>query len=247
MSVRKTPANSQAPMAMAATMVPTEAPVSDMSRLSLVLSTGAKEAAAREADAKGVKGGIKKKFKSREARAMADQSVQQAHGEKATVKERILTLAAKLNIHALMQFTHILNMSSAYVNVLMMTEGRIEKKTADYKQMMADNGYDLEAKLYSTDEGESYFQQIYAMMLKALKKSIDSSGTRLINDPEMFAKLQTVANNTAMKIFKYAGTELEQPSVDPGQAERADADATELVILNLRILYSPDDLAHWRF
>ena len=240
MSVRK-PAQVRAPPMAPMAPMATEAPVSDMSRLSLVLSAGAKEAAAREADATGVNGGITKKSKSRKERAMADQSVQQAHGEKATVRERILTLAAKLNIHALMQFTRILKMSPTYVNVLMMTEGRIEKKTADYKQMMADNGYDLEAKLYSTDEGESYFQQIYAMMLKALEKSIDSSGTRLINDPEMFAKLQTVANNTAMKIFKYAGTELEQPSVDPGQAERADADATELVILNLRILYSPDE------
>jgi len=47
-----------APMAMVAPMATaTAAPVSDMSRLSLVLSAGAKEAAAREAEATGVKSG----------------------------------------------------------------------------------------------------------------------------------------------------------------------------------------------
>ena len=60
MSVRKPAqvrAPPMAPMAMVAAAPATAAPVSDMSRLSLVLSAGAKEAAAREAETTGVRPG----------------------------------------------------------------------------------------------------------------------------------------------------------------------------------------------
>lgn len=278
MSVRK-PTQVRAPpmaVAMAAPAPATAAPVSDMSRLSLVLGAGAKEAAAREAEATGAKekkGIYKTKsgrvsnwdrlhkkladdpelrerandhaernlpeghdmergamlqrniWKTQRAQADAEERAEYeqrmlaqklvseggALGDRAMVQARLYTVAAKLNIAGLRQFTAILKMSPMWVNVLMMTEGRIEKKTGEYKQMMAENGFDLEAKLRSDEADDKYFQLVYMKMRLALTQAINRTNTGLVNDLEAYEKIQDASNRTAAKILSLAGTELQQP------------------------------------
>lgn len=284
MSVRK-PAQVRAPpMAPMAPM----APMSDMSRLSLVLGAGAKEAAAREAEATGVKsgkevmrrvrkvipgvpkGGFKKPsiknlgrglprlfgddddnasnasgdtvdemleqaeaedgaakdadeqaeaeaeaaFKAAELQGAANQRAAMALGPMEMVKARLYTVAAKLNIAGLRQLTAILKMSPMWVNAFMMTEGRIEKKTREYEQMMAENGFDLEAKLRSDEADDKYFQLVYMKMRLALQQEINRTNTGLVSDPDAYKKIQDASNRTAAKILSLAGTSLQQSDPD---------------------------------
>jgi len=250
MSVRK-PAQVRAPpMAMAmAPMATATAPVSDMSRLSLVLGAGAKEAAAREAEVTGVKsgkgvmprvrkvipgmpkGGFKKpsmknlgrgfprlfgddEEEDDELKELAAQRAAMALGPMEMVKARLYTVAAKLNITGLRQLTAIMKMSPMWVNALMMTEGRIEKRTGEYEQMMADNGFDLEAKLHSDEADDKYFQLVYIKMRVALQQEINRTNTVLVSDPEAYEKIQAASNRAAAKILSLAGTSLQQSGPD---------------------------------
>ena len=250
MSVRK-PAQVRAPpMAMAMEpMATATAPVSDMSRLSLVLGAGAKEAAAREAEVTGVKsgkgvmprvrkvipgmpkGGFKKpsmknlgrgfprlfgddEEEDDELKELAAQRAAMALGPMEMVKARLYTVAAKLNITGLRQLTAIMKMSPMWVNALMMTEGRIEKKTGEYEQMMADNGFDLEAKLHSDEADDKYFQLVYIKMRVALQQEINRTNTVLVSDPEAYEKIQAASNRAAAKILSLAGTSLQQSGPD---------------------------------
>lgn len=277
MSVRKPTQVRAPPMA-------TEASVSDMSRLSLVLGAGAKEASARKAEATGVrpgkgvmprvrkvipgmpKGGFKKPsiknlgrglprlfgsdddsdasgdtwdemleeaeaqdragkdadeqaeaeaaFEAAELQGAANQRAAMALGRKEMVQARLFTVAAKLNIAGLRQFTAILKMSPMWANALMMTEGRIEKRTREYEQMMADNGFDLEAKLYSDEADDKYFQRVYVKMRLALQQEINRTNTGLVSDPKAYEKIQDASNRTSAKILSLAGTSLQQSGPD---------------------------------
>ena len=238
--VRAPPMAPMAPMAMVATA----APVNDMSRLSLVLGAGAKEAAAREAEATGVKSGkeamrrVRKvipgvpkgavarrkqnyfeaeaeaAFEAAELQGAANQRAAMALGPMEMVKARLYTIAAKLNIAGLRQLTAIMKMSPMWVNALMMTEGRIEKRTGEYEQMMADNGFDLEAKLHSDEADDKYFQLVYIKMRVALQQEINRTNTGLVSDPEAYEKIQVAANRAAAKILSLAGTSLQQSGPD---------------------------------
>lgn len=307
MSVRKPTqvraAPPMAPMAPVA-MVATAAPVFDTSRLSLVLGAGAKEAAAREAEATGVKsgkeamgamgrarrvvvprppsGGFKKpsikdlgRGRSRlfgadddnasnasgdtwdgmleeaeaqdraakeaevtdeegddaELNELAAQKAPEALGPAEMVKARLFTVAAKFYIHALEEFMETAKRYEG-TNLMMFTKGRIEKKTAEYAEMMASNGFDLEAKLKSTDESDAYFQKIFATMRDALERSIRMSETRLIGDQMAFSKLEKASQLAAAFTMKFAGTELEQPGPkDAAEAKSVEETADRLVVM----------------
>jgi uncharacterized protein YdcH (DUF465 family) len=303
MSVRK-PAQVRAPlmapMAPVAMEMATAAPVSGMSRLSLVLGAGAKEAAVRQAEATGVRpgkeamgrarrvivprpsGGFKKpsikdlgRGRSRlfgadddnasnasgdtwdgmleeaeaqdraakeaevtdeegddaELNELAAQKAPEALGPAEMVKARLFTLAAKFYIHALEQFMEMAGRSGE-ANLMMFTKGRIEKKTAEYAEMMASNGFDLEAKLKSTDESDAYFQKIFATMRDALERSIRMSETRLIGDQMAFSKLEKASQLAAAFTMKFAGTELEQPGPkDAAEAKSVEETADRLVVM----------------
>jgi hypothetical protein len=288
MSVRKPAQVRAAPPMAPMAMVATAAPVFDTSRLSLVLGAGAKEVAARDVEATGVKrgkeamrrvrkaipgmpkGGLKKpsiknlgrgfprlfgddddnasnasgdtwdgmleeaeaqdraakdaevtdEEEDDELKELAAQRAAMALGPMEMVKARLYTVAAKLNIAGLRQLSAILKMSTMWVNALMMTEGRIEKKTREYEQMMADNGFDLEAKLRSDEVDDNYFQLVYMKMRAELQQEINRANTGLVSDPDAYEKIQKASNLTAAKILSLAGTTLQQPGSDgrPNQA-----------------------------
>ena len=269
MSVRKPTqvrAPPMAPMAPMAMEMATAAPVSDMSRLSLVLSAGAKEAAAREAEATGVKSGkgkermrqeipglpegsiqkpsFKNMGKSRprvfgddddtskeaaakvraaeaeELKEIAAQRAKMALGPDEMVKARLFTLAAKFHLEALEQF---LNMAARAgdTNLMMMTHGRIQKKMDEYAQMMASNGFRLEAKLKSPLGVDAYFQKIFAKMRDSMQLAIRIHLS--IEDEKAFYKLEKAAEPAAALTLSLAGTELEQPY----EKDRPDAKVVE--------------------
>ena len=268
--VRAPPMAPMAPMAMA---MAAAAPVSDMSRLSLVLGAGAKEAAAREAEATGVRpgkermrkeipglpeGGIQKpsfknmgksrprlfgddddtpeeaeaKYraaKDAELKEIAAQRAQMALGPKEMVKARLFTLAARFNIDALEQFLEMATRAGD-TNLMMMTHGRIQKKTEEYAQMMASNGFRLEAKLKSPLDGDKYFQMIYAKMRDSMQLAIRIHLS--IEDEKAFYKLEKAAEPTAALTMRFAGTELEQPGPkDRAEAKDVEETADRLVVM----------------
>ena len=322
MSVRKPTqvrAQPMAPMAPMAMKMATAAPVSDMSRLSLVLGAGAKEAAAREAEATGVRpgkevvrrvrkvipdlpeGGIQKPSfknlgksrprlfgddddnasnasgntwadmleeaeaqdlaakeeaemtdeegrevtdeevtdeeaeaqsraaKDKELKEIAAQRAQMALGPREMVKARLFTLAARFNIDALEQFLEMATRAGD-TNLMMMTHGRIQKKMDEYAQMMASNGFRLEAKLKSSLEGDKYFQMIYAKMRDSMQLAIRIHLS--IEDEKAFYKLEKAAEPTAALTMRFAGTELEQPGPkDRAEAKDVEDTADRLVVM----------------
>ena len=309
MSVRK-PTQARAPPMAPMAMMTTEAPVSDMSRLSLVLGAGAKEAAARQAEATGVRpgkevvrrvrkeieglppGGIKKPSfkdlgksrprlfgddddnasnasgntwadmleeaeaqdlaakeeaemtdeeaeaqdraaKDKELKEIAAQRAKMALGPEEMVKARLFTLAAKFNIHALEQFQEMAARAGAN-DLVMMTNERIQKKMDEYAQMMASNGFRLEAKLKSSQEGDAYFQMIFAKMLESLRLAIRIHLS--IEDEKAFSKLEKAAQPAAALTLRFAGTELEQPGPkDAAEAAAVEDAADRLVVMIMDI------------
>ena len=299
MSVRKPAqvrAPPMAPMAMVAAAPATAAPVSDMSRLSLVLSAGAKEAVAREAEVTGVKsgkgvmprvrkvipgmpkGGFKKPSMKNlgrgfprlfgddddasdasgdtvdemleeaeaqdraakdaevtdeegddELKELAAQKAPVALGPAEMVKARLFTVAAKFNIHALEQFLEMAARAGD-TNLMMMTHGRIQKKMDEYAQMMASNGFHLEAKLKSSLDGDAYFQKIFAKMLESLRLAVRIHLS--IEDEQAFSKLEKAAQPAAAFTLRFAGTELEQPGPkDAAEAKAVEDAADRLVVM----------------